>query len=109
MRVKTCLSCKLDRPIDCFHRNRRTSSGLAVYCKECVAANYKFNRNRSEYLKKKQLENHRSKVFSGADIGRLQKLETNAIIRDNTQLGNRRSMDITSMFAATDDELKIKR
>jgi UDP-3-O-[3-hydroxymyristoyl] glucosamine N-acyltransferase len=55
------------------------------------------------------LENHRSKVFSGADIGRLQKLETNAIIRDNTQLGNRRSMDITSMFAATDDELKIKR
>ena len=37
MQTKICCSCKAEKPVECFSRNRSSSDGLKKYCKECAS------------------------------------------------------------------------
>lgn len=33
--LKTCSHCRIDKPINCFNRNKNTRDGLSSQCKDC--------------------------------------------------------------------------
>lgn len=33
--LKTCGKCKEDKPLSCFHEDKKTFTGYASHCKEC--------------------------------------------------------------------------
>lgn len=53
--MKHCNKCDIDKPIEEFGKNKRSSDGLQYYCKECCRIAAKRYRQRPE-VKKRQLE-----------------------------------------------------
>ena len=70
METKICASCKEEKPISCFSRNRNEKDGYKRYCKSCVSketAKYRQThaeeireRKKVAYLKSKQYADQRT-------------------------------------------------
>jgi len=59
--MKVCAKCKTEKPLEDFHKNRRSKNGLYSYCKPCSNAKVKkyFSNLSSE---KKDEYNHRNNL-----------------------------------------------
>lgn len=55
--MKTCTTCKQEKPLDNFHKTSRSKDGLSWACKDCLsAANKKYREDNAESIKEKKRE-----------------------------------------------------
>ena len=53
MKTKFCPKCKKEKPLNEFHKNKRTKNGINCYCKECLKSeNIKDNEKLAKLGKK---------------------------------------------------------
>jgi len=54
MTVKTCTKCKIEKPINCFHKNKNEKDELKCWCKNCTKRydNEYYINNRPKILEK---------------------------------------------------------
>ena len=69
--MKTCLDCKLEKPIEQFHSNKNKKDGRSIYCKECSSIRSKdFSKRFPGYNSKpatKQTKDYLFKYKHGID------------------------------------------
>jgi len=67
--MKTCFRCKLEKELSEYHKNKKRSDGVHVYCKMCtnelnrVNKDKKTSYNHEHYLKNKEALNIQSKKY----------------------------------------------
>ena len=66
MYKKTCVSCKMDKPLNEFNRNRNSSDGYKSYCRLCASEQNKIYREnyREKINEKKRKDYWKSKKYS---------------------------------------------
>lgn len=63
MITKICCTCRKEKPVDCFSRNKNSKDGFKEYCKECAAlkgAQYR-EKNRERINERKRIAYEKSK------------------------------------------------
>jgi hypothetical protein len=65
--TKVCSKCKIEKPIDCFHKKTANRDGHKAECKECIAKDatvfYKKNKERVNKVKKIYYNAHKEQYF----------------------------------------------
>lgn len=57
MTTKICCSCKQEKPIECFSKNKSSTDGLKQYCKECAKIYTKrYREKHKDEIKKRKVE-----------------------------------------------------
>lgn len=66
MRKKVCVSCKEEKTIDEFNKNKNSKDGFKTYCRECASKQNKRYRqkHREKINRKKKIEYWESKKYS---------------------------------------------
>lgn len=62
MQNKKCPKCKETKPFECFGKNKRSKSGLQVYCNSCRSSYRKENKERIKAKNKSYREANKEKI-----------------------------------------------
>ena len=77
--MKTCKKCGVEKPLDCFTKDKNQKDGLMRWCKPCRAEHKKasYERNREKNLAKQKAyrEANKEKVSEGKKRSRLKKID----------------------------------
>lgn len=90
--MKRCQTCKIEKPLDMFIKNRSTKDGYQGYCKECeIVHKHNFYRNHPNRLHEYYVK-HKNKRIKYAQEHREERLkyysERRRRIREENSLKN---------------------
>jgi len=52
--MKICSKCGLEKPVECFAKNKANKDGLQYHCQQCISEHYNSKRDQSKAGKEKK-------------------------------------------------------
>lgn len=73
--TKVCSSCKIEKDIKCFSRNKNTKDGYKYQCKECIKLSYLKNHDNEKEKRKQHYRENKSRYMEWATKARNRRLQ----------------------------------